>query len=254
MRTAAQARTRLRATTAIFVALTAAILVLPAGAAAGPVEETVQHAAQTAAPVGDAVRDTAPAAREVVRRSVASAEPTVRAATEPVSATVAAVTGQAGRVVPGAGSAVSEIAGQPAGAPSSGSHKPTNAGAVDRHASRHAGGDSSTRNESRPGTTADVAPLPPPNVLASVATDEQPATYASSTTASDDDRDFDGGFPLGGDGGASLLAGPAGLALLAIGLLAALIALAPRFTKRRLQMTPGHRRPSAFLLPIERPG
>jgi hypothetical protein len=61
-------------------------------------------------------------------------------------------------------------------------------------------------------------------------------------------------LPLGPGDGTSLLAGPAGVALLALGLLAAMLALVPRFCTGFLPTPPARWGPVAFLLPIERPG
>ena len=81
------------------------------------------------------------------------------------------------------------------------------------------------------------------------------ARGAASSIALSGDDGGDGGHPLFGHGGGSnLFGGPGGMALIALGLLVALLTLIPRFSSRLLRTSSARWGAVAFHVPIERPG
>lgn len=242
------------------LAIVAGVLALPAGAAAGPIEDIGQGVTEPVSQSVDRAGDALPAVRQVVERSTAQTRPTVEAVTgsEPIRSTVRSVTTSVSRVAPQAQPAVTEAVGQLAPrAPESstpGRHAigHSNAGGIDRHASRRSGGP-----QSGTGNAANSATPSPQTALdtnASAAA-EHARSNASSTSASSDGGLDIGQPPFGFGGGGNALGGPAGIALLALlGLLAAMLTLIPRFSSRLLHMSPARWGLVAFLVPIERPG
>lgn len=244
------------------------VLALPATAAAGPVEDVAQSTAQLTEPVGQVVERTGgavPDVRQTVEQSVAQVAPTVKAVTgaEPIRSTVQAVTASVDRAAPGAAPALDTVARRleqgspPAAVPSHPISERHDAGAIDRQASRRSG--RAHDGPSPLGGSAGGVGLPATTIqtfiAAAPASTEQARSAASSTSAAGDDGGLDVGQPpFGIGGGGSLLGGPAGIALLALGLLAGLLMLVPRFSTRLLHMSPARWGPVAFLVPIERPG
>jgi hypothetical protein len=212
---------------------------------AGAAVDQVETAVPAAAPVTSRLRSGIAAAgsRTPVRSTVAAVRAPISEVAVRAQPAVAAVTQRADDLAPDQTTAG---IGRPTFAPRA-------AGAIDRRASRDAG---------RP--TLAVAQVPElgatPYLSASdgvalFAATEQARSNASSTTANGDDSGPDRDLPpLGHEGGSTLLGGPAGIALIALGLLAALLTLIPRFSSRLLRMSPARWGPVAFLVPIERPG
>ncbi len=246
------------------MAVAVGVSVFPAAAAAGPVEDVAQSTAQLTEPVGQAV-DRAGAAvpdvRQTVEQSVARVTPAVRAVTgaEPIRSTVQAVTASVDRAAPGTGTAVATVAGRleqaspTAAGPSHPSIERRDVGAIDRQASRRSG--RAHDGPSEFGYATLPASTPQTFIAAATASTEQTRSATSSTSAVGDDGGLDLGQPaFGVGGGDSLLGGPAGIALLALGLLAGLLMLVPRFSTRLLHMSPSRWGPVAFHVPIERPG
>lgn len=234
------------------------MVVLPASATAGPVESIAQRTTLLTAAADQATNGAETAIRQTVEQSTARVAPIVRAATgpDPVRATVRAVSAPIGEVAPRTGAAVAAVADPPrdaAPSPGRAGGQPGGAGGIDRRADRQAGGASARSFASDAGVPTAATALPSP--VTAIVLAERPRSDASSSTSAGGDDGDDRGFPpFGGDGGSNPLTGPVGIALLALGLLVALTLLVPRFTTRLLHMTPGHRRPVAFLVPIERPG
>jgi hypothetical protein len=251
------------------LAIAVGLLAVPTSATAGPLEDVTQSATELTAPVGhtvDRASDAVPAARETVEQSAALVKPTVEAVTgpRPIRSTVQAVTTSVDRAAPQTGPAVAAVAerletnGPAAPAPSQPTAGRRDAGGIDRQATTRSGQARSSPSESGAASGATLPPTPLTflDAAAATASTEQARLAASSTSAAGDDG---GGLdigqpPFGIGGGDSLLGGPAGIALLALGLLAALLVLVPRFSTRLLQMSPARWGPVAFLVPIERPG
>jgi len=248
-------------------AIVVGLLAAPTSAAAGPVEEVTQRAAELTAPVGQTVDQAGavvPAVRETVERSVARVEPAVRAVTaaRPIRSTVQAVTASVDRAAPQSGTTVAAVTERlspnapTAAAPSQPTAGGRDAGGIDRRASSRSG--RAQNGPSDPGAASGATLLPTPQTFldaAAVASAEQARSAASSTSAAGGDGGLDTDLPpFGIGGGDSLLGGPAGVALLALGLLAALLMLVPRFSTRLLHMSPSRWGAVAFLVPIERPG
>jgi hypothetical protein len=246
------------------------IAIAASGAAAGPAR------ADDPRPVADALKATAQVVTPVVGTAVERVEaavPVVAPVTGRMRTTVEAVRAQApvrsaletvrapvGRATAGAEPAVRAAFAQTGAvttSPGFGATRPVRdaagphaAGEIDRRASRRAGAlapsgvaDALTMNRA-----SDPAP-----VAILLAAAERAESAASSTAARGDDGAPNGGFPPFGHDGGSALGGPAGIALLAIGLLAALLTLVPRFSSRLLHMSPARWGPAVFLVPIERP-
>ncbi|HYI79495.1 MAG TPA: hypothetical protein VEW67_01380 [Thermoleophilaceae bacterium] len=245
------------------LAIVAGLSAMPASAAAGPLEDVTQRAAELTAPAGqtvDRASDAVPAVRETVERSAASVEPTVRAVTgaRPIRSTVQAVTASVDRAAPQGGPTAAAVTERlsPSAPTASAPRQPTaggrEVGGIDRQASSRSGGaqDAPTDQGTANGATALSTPL-----TFHAAGAEQARSAASSTSAAGDDGGLDVGQPpFGIGGGDSLLGGPAGIALLALGLLAGLLMLVPRISTRLLHMSPSRWGAVAFLVPIERPG
>jgi hypothetical protein len=243
-------------------------LALPAAAAAGPVEDVTQRAAELTAPVGqtvDRASDAVPAVRETVEQSVVRVEPAVRAVRgpRPIRSTVQAVTASVDRAAPRTGpavAAVTERLSRPGVSTTPAPSQPTagrrDAGGIDRRATTRSGRAQNGPSESGATSGATLPPTPQTFLdTAATASTEQARLAASSTSAAGDDGGLDVGQPpFGIGGGDSLLGGPAGIALLALGLLAGLLMLVPRISTRLLHMSPSRWGPVAFLVPIERPG
>jgi hypothetical protein len=244
------------------------VLALPATAAAGPVEDVTQRAAELTVPVGqtvDRAGAVVPAVRETVEQSVARVEPAVRAVTgaRPIRSTVQAVTASVDRAAPQSGPTVAAVterlspSAPAAFAPSQPTAGRRDVGGIDRGASSRSG--RADNGRAGPGAASGATLLPTSQTFldaAATASTEQARAAASSVSAAGDDGGLDSGqppFEIGG-GGDSLLGGPAGVALMALGLLAALLLLVPRFSTRLLHMSPSRWGPVAFLVPIERPG
>lgn len=252
---------RFRAGLGIALTIVVGALALPASAAAGPIEAAAQRAGQLTQPVDRAVDrtgDTAPAVRQTVEQAAARLAPTVRAVTgaRPIRSTVQAVTTSVDRAAPGTGPGLTAVVRQLGSHAQDGGRYAAgrpDAGGIDRRASRRSG-----PPQNRPlDPNAQTGGSPAPQVaLDALASAEQLRSNASSTSASGDDGGFDiGQPPFGFDGGGNPLGGPAGIALLALlGLLAATLALIPRFSTRLLHMSPARWGLVAFLVPIERPG
>jgi hypothetical protein len=122
-------------------------------------------------------------------------------------------------------------------------------GGVDRHASTRRGGDQGGSGSSLAADALGAATTPFQVGVAAIA--EQARASASSTVGDGDDP-LDG-LPLGPGDGTSLLAGPAGIALLALGLLVAMLTVIPRFCSSFLPTPPARWGLVALRLPIERP-
>jgi len=260
------ASVRSRTGSSVALAIVVGVLALPAAAAAGPVEDVTQRAAQATEPVGqvvDRTRQAVPSVRETAEQSAARLEPTVKSVTgqQPIRSTVQAVTASVDRAAPQTGPALAEVTGRPessvptASTPSQPTVGRREVGGIDRQASRQSG--RAKNRPSEPDTASNVALLPIPQAaLETISSVEQARSDASSTFSSGDDGGFDTGQPpFGFDGGGNALGGPAGIALMALlGLLAAILALIPRFSTRLLHMSPARWGLVAFLVPIERPG
>ncbi|HEU0018960.1 MAG TPA: hypothetical protein VFQ14_01585 [Thermoleophilaceae bacterium] len=247
----------------IAIAIVGGLTGTPASAVAGPVEDVVRQATQPLAGTVEQVRAATPAVRQTVGRTAARIRPTVEAVTgpKPVRSAVAAVSEPVARAAERTAPAISPaIDAQSGGASTPAASPPVRrpvggpAGAIDRDASRRTGGAARPSVPSAP--ASDVGPLALPDVGGAIAASvEQPRGAASSAAAAGDDGGFDlGQPPFGGDGGASLLGGPAGVALLALGLLAALLTLVPRFFSALLPTPPARWGSAASPAPIERPG
>lgn len=255
---------RFSAGSRIALAVAVGVLVLPGAAAAGPVEDVAQSTAQVTEPVGQVVDRTSaavPDIRQTVEQSVARVTPAVKAVTgaEPIRSTVQAVTASVDRAAPGTGTAVATVAGRleqgspTAASPIRPSTERRDVGAIDRQASRRSGRAHGGPSEASGATSAPATPQT--FIAATTASTEQARSAASSASAAGDDGGLDFGQPpFGIGGGDSLLGGPAGIALLALGLLAGLLMLVPRFSTRLLHMSPARWGPVAFHVPIERPG
>jgi hypothetical protein len=251
---------RSHAGSGIALALVAGVLILPASAAAGPVEDVAQRAAPLTAPVGQAVDrtdDAVPAVRQTVERSTAQIRPVVEAVTgpAPVRSTVRAVATSVGQAAPQTGPALATISERVEstvpGAPARGRQavgRPDASG-IDRAGRRS--GQASVGAD--PGEAGGAASPASSALLDGLTAAERDRADASSTSASGDDG-IDIGQPPFGVGGGNDLGGPAGIALLALGLLAAMLLLVPRFSSRLLHMSPARWGLVAFLVPIERPG
>lgn len=249
------------------VAIVVGLLAVPTSAAAGPVEDVTQRAAELTDPVGqtvDRAGAAVPAVRETVERSVARVEPAVRAVTgaQPIRSTVQAVTASVERAAPQSGPTVAAVterlspSAPTAAAPSQPTAGGRDGGGIDRRASSRSGGVHNGPSGPSAASGAASAPATPQTfIAAATASTEQTRSAASSTSAAGDDGGLDFGQPpFGIGGGDSLLGGPAGIALLALGLLAGLLMLVPRFSTRLLHMSPSRWGPVAFHVPIERPG
>jgi len=268
---------RLRDAIGIAVALA---LTVPAGASAGPVEDVAGAAAQSAgppvrqtvervdavAPVSQALdrtRATAAPLREPVGRTVAQIEPTVQAVADgPVGSALDAAKAplDEARGLPPAVVGAPGEDDAPTAAPADRGRRGVGAldrrigdGAIDRRAARRAG-----RPAGGPATDASAAltrPAPFRFGTVLVPAVETPRASASSMAASGDGGGLDLGLPpFGHDGGAGLLGGPAGIGLVALGLLALMLTVVPRFYRSLLHMAPVRWGLAAFRLPIERPG
>jgi hypothetical protein len=254
----------------------------PSGALAGPLEDAVQRTHELAqpatqavetqvqavapavAPTVEAVRSTEPV-RSVVQTVTAdkpvrtavervAATPAVRSAIDTVRAPVAAVRPGVAPAATGSVDRVRRAAPAPASPARTVARKaPREAGRIGG-ASTRAGGD-----EPSPGAlgalSAFAAGVTAPASLLATAASELPRTAASSIATSGDDSG-DGGQPLfGPNGGSDLLGGgPGGIALIALGLLLALLTLVPRFSSRLLHMSSTRWGSTAFHVRIERPG
>jgi hypothetical protein len=235
----------------------------PAAAAAGPVEDVTERPGELTQPIDQAVEragGAVPGVRQPVEQTVARITPTVEAVTgaRPIRSTVQAVTASVARVPPQATPASTTVDGRSesidpaASSPSPQATRRPDAGWIDRHASRRSG-----RAQARPlGSEAPLDSIATPQDALNTPTSvEQARSEASSTSAAGDDGGLDiGQPPFGFDGGGSMLGGPVGVALLALGLLTAMLMLVPRFFTRLLRMSAARWGPSAFLRPVERPG
>ncbi len=257
-------------------------LATPAGAVAAPLGDAAQLTRPAVQVVGEQVRAVAPDAGQTVEQSVAPVRSAVDAAetaepvrstldavkrSEPVRSTVdtvaaagpvrAAVDAVGARVAPQATPAVAvgeaRDESQRAAVRAPARERPSSAGGIDR-ATRRRGGPAAGVGEVVASSGFATAVLSPANLLGTIAAGELPRAAASSIAASGDDGG-DGGSPLFGHGGGSdALGGPGGLALIALGLLVALLTLIPRFSSRLLQTSPTRWGRAAFHVPVERPG
>jgi hypothetical protein len=254
------------------VAALAVVCAAPASASeATPIADTLRAATQAVDPAVSDVVDrtvaTLPAAKPALRRL--RADVTAVTGAQPVRTTVATLRGQVERTTTAAEPVVASVAGRASGAatpavPGDGGSSspirrataPAESGRIDRRAGRRTGAPAHDGRGSAPSQVADRATAAPTDLVAtSAATTERLRSDASSATASGDDGQPTDDTPaFGHDGGERLLGGPAGIALVALGLLAALLTLVPRFSSRLLQLSPTRWGSAAFLVPIERPG
>jgi hypothetical protein len=231
------------------------LAISPAASAAptdgGPLREVVRAAAPAIAPAAEQLRQAVRTTTANAQRTVPIGAPVrtlVERARGPVSSALARVS-RSPELVRGAQAAVTDLS-RTQMAPSDRAAKrgPAAAGAIDRNAAVRRGAFAG----SAVAQSATSNLVPPFSALARSTTGRG---HGPSSTTAHSDRDApDLDLPPGpfGTGG---LSGPTGIALLAFAaLLVGLLALAPPFASRMLQLSPSRWGPAAFLSPIERPG